>query len=273
MKVKSKSMFSSFKKAFPLVLFMTLVLFSCKTKERMVYFQGEDNRTLVGQPNYTPTFKPDDFLSVVITSSNPESAIPFNYPKELITQAGGGNAGYLIGRPVPAGFLVDADGYVTLPIVGKVLVAGKSRSDVVNELLAIYGQYLKDPVVQIQIQNFKITVLGDVERPGTFQIPNERITILEAIGLAGDLNMTGNRQNILVLRDRNGEKQEFRLDITSKDILTSPVYYLEQNDVVYIEPNSAARSQGTFWRTNSALIISTTSTLFTMVFLIVSRIN
>lgn len=272
MKVKSKSRLSGAWRALPFLMFSVLVLFGCKTKERMIYFQGSDDRAMVGQANYTPTFKPDDFLAVVVTSSNPESAIPFNYPKELITQSAGGNSGYHMGRPIPAGFLVDADGYVTLPVVGKIFVAGKSRTEVVGELLIIYKQYLKDPVVQIQIQNFKVTVLGDVNHPGTFQIPNERITILEAIGLAGDLNMTGARKNILVLRDRNGEKQEFRLDITSKDILTSPVYYLEQNDVVYVEPNAAARSQGTFWRTNSAIIISTTSTLVTMVFLIVSRI-
>jgi polysaccharide export outer membrane protein len=271
MSLKSKNMYLGARSV--LLLFLAVSsLFGCKTKERMVYFQGSSEPTVIGQPNYTPVFKADDFLSVVVTSSNPESAIPFNYPKELITQAGGGNSGYLIGRPIPAGFLVDADGYVTLPIIGKVYVAGKSRSQVVAELLAAYQQYLKDPVVQIQIQNFKITVLGDVNHPGTFQIPNERITILEAIGLAGDLNMTGNRKNILVLRDRNGEKLEYRLDITSNDILVSPVYYLEQNDVVYVEPNGAARSQGTFWRTNSSLIISTTSTLVTMVFLIMSRL-
>jgi len=271
MSVKSKSMYLGARSVLLLLLTVAL-LFGCKTKEQMVYFQGTNETPLVGQPNYTPVFKPDDFLSVVVTSSNPESAIPFNYPKELITQAGGGNAGYHMGRPVPAGFLVDADGYVTLPIIGKIYVSGKSRSQVVAELLAVYQQYLKDPVVQIQIQNFKITVLGDVSQPGTFQIPNERITILEAIGLAGDLNMTGNRKNILVLRDRNGEKSEYRLDITSNEILASPVYYLEQNDVVYIEPNAAARSQGTFWRTNSPLIISTTSTLVTMIVLIVTRL-
>ncbi|MDX1653554.1 MAG: polysaccharide export protein, partial [Brumimicrobium sp.] len=122
--------------------------------------------------------------------------------------------------------------------------------------------------VSIQIQNFKVTVLGDVQSPGTFTIPNERITIIEAIGIAGDLKMTGNRKNLLVLRDRNGVKTEYRIDLTSKNVLNSPVYYLEQNDVIYVEPNAAARSTGTFWRTSGGIIISLTSLVITTVVLI-----
>lgn len=248
---------------FYFVLAFTLLV-GCKTKEKMVYFQGGSAPIVSQQSNYTPVFKSDDFLSVVITSSNPESVIPFNYPKELVAGSAGGNAGYSLGRPVPSGFLVDGDGFVDLPIIGKILVAGKSRTEVINELLFIYKDYLKDPVVHIQIQNYKVTVLGEVLNPGTFQIPNERITVLEAIGLASDLKITGVRNNVLVIRDRNGVKQQFRIDLTSNDILSSPVYYLEQNDVVYVEPNLASRLQGTMLRTGSTIAFSAISVVLSV---------
>ncbi|HNQ20114.1 MAG TPA: SLBB domain-containing protein, partial [Bacteroidales bacterium] len=126
-----------------------------------------------------------------------------------------------------------------------------------------YANYLQHPIVNIHIENFKITVLGEVNHPGTFKIPNERITILEAIGLAGDLKIAGERKNVLVIRDNDGIKTEYRVDLTSTDILYSPVYYLEQNDVVYVEPNYTARRQATVWRTEGSLFISLTSLIVT----------
>jgi polysaccharide export outer membrane protein len=129
-------------------------------------------------------------------------------------------------------------------------------------------EYIKNPVVNIQIQNYKVTVLGDVRNPGTFKIPNERMTILEAIGLAGDLRMTGNRRNVLVIRDVNGVKTEYRLDLTSKAVFSSPAYYLTQNDVVYVEPNTTAQSESTLWRTTGPMFISLTSLVVTTVTLI-----
>lgn len=140
---------------------------------------------------------------------------------------------------------------------------------VVDTIQQLLTGYLKDPTVQIQIQNFKVTVLGDVKAPGTFKIPNERITVLEAIGLAGDLKMTGVRKNVLVIRDSSGIKQEFRIDLTKKDVFQSPVYYLKQNDVIYVQPNAAGRSEGTVWKTTGTIFISLTSLVVTTLALIV----
>lgn len=256
-----------FKHIIALLLLATLAV-SCSTRKKMVYFQtaGADS-TAAAPANYTPVFKTDDFLAVVVSAEDPETAIAFNFPSGLIQQ-GGGMGGYMQGMPQRTGYLVDTEGNVDLPIIGKVSTAGKDRNTLTQELQNKYTEYLKHPVVNIQIQNFKVTVLGDVARPGTFLIPNERITLLEAIGLAGDLNMTGERNNVLVIRDRNGVKTEYRLDLTTKEVLTSPVYYLEQNDVVYVEPNSAARSQGTMWRTTGPLFISLTSLVITTIVLI-----
>jgi polysaccharide export outer membrane protein len=108
-----------------------------------------------------------------------------------------------------------------------------------------------------------------VRAPGTYNIPNERITVLEAIGLAGDLRLTGLRNNVLVIRDENGKKTEYRLDLTSKSVFASPAYYLTQNDVVYVEPNSAARSESTIWRTTGSIFISLTSLVITTITLII----
>ena len=233
----------------------------------MVYFQtaGTDS-TAVAPANYTPVFKTDDFLSILVTAEDPETAVPFNFPSAGVREPI--NFSYTTGTPSRTGYLIDEEGNVDLPIIGKVKVAGLSRTTVNSILQEKYKEYLKHPVVNIQIQNFKVTVLGEVARPGTFQIPNERITLLEAIGLAGDLKITGERNNVLVIRDRNGVKTEYRLDLTTKEVLTSPVYYLEQNDVVYVEPNSASRSQGTLWRSAGPLFISLTSLVITTIVLI-----
>jgi polysaccharide export outer membrane protein len=228
----------------------------CKTREKMVYFQNQNAEIINGLKNYTPAFKPDDLLQVVVTSSNPEAAIPFNVPKELIRQGGANMPTYANGMAIQLGYLVDEEGYVDLPVIGRFKFGGKTRSQAIAELTKIYEQYFPYPVVNIQIQNFKVTVLGDVNMPGSFNIPNERITLIEALGIAGDLKITGNRKNILVIRDNNGQKEEFRVDITNTAFMASPVYFLQQNDVVYVEPNLAARSQGTFLRSNSSTIIS-----------------
>ena len=244
------------------ILLLLLATVSCNSYKRMVYFQGETTE-ITGPANYTPVFKTDDFIAVVVTAEDPETAIPFNFPSTGVREPI--NFGYTIGTPSRTGYLVDAQGNIDLPIIGKIHVEGKDRMTLTAELQAKYAEYLKHPVVNIQIQNFKVTVLGEVTRPGTFQIPNERITLLEAIGLAGDLRITGERNNVLVIRDNNGVKTQFRIDLTKKELLASPVYYLEQNDVVYVEPNNASRSQGTLWRSAGPLFISLTSLVVTTI--------
>lgn len=245
-----------------------LLLSSCATKEKMVYFQdnSNDSTTISGHTTYTPVLKKDDFISVIITADDHEAAIPFNFPVQESRNLS--SNGYTQGNPVKSGYLIDEEGFVSLPVLGKVHVAGMSRMEATSMLETMYQEYLTNPVVNIHIDNYKITVLGDVVKPGTFKIPNERITILEAIGLAGDLNITGERTNILVIRDQDGKKMTYRLDLTSSDILSSPAYYLQQNDVVYVEPNSAARSQGTFWRTSGSILISVTSLIVTTISII-----
>lgn len=232
----------------------------------MVYFQSPQTDSLSrANVGFTPTFKSDDFLSIMINAEDPEAAKMYNLPVLMTTQ----NQGYTMGNPAPYGYLIDAAGNISLPILGKLKAAGKSRMQLETEITEMLKDHLKSPTVQIQILNFKVTVLGDVKTPGTYKIPNERITVLEALGLAGDLKMSGVRNNVLVIRDSSGVRSEFRLDLTKKDLFSSPAYYLQQNDLVYVEPNAAGRSEGTVWRTTGAIFISLTSLVVTSIALIV----
>ena len=244
---------------------IAILFSSCKTREKLVYFQTDFTDSVSLFKNYTPTIRTDDFLLISVSCDDMESAVPFNFPVNATQNL---NNGYLIGNPAPFGYLVDENGEVKLPVVGKLKLADLTRMQATEVIENKLKEYLKNPVVNIQIQNYKITVLGEVKTPGTFKIPNERITILEAIGLAGDLKPTGVRKNVLVVRDINGQKKEYRIDLTKKDIFSSPVYYLMQNDVVYIEPNPTARYESTLIGRTASIFISVTSLIITTIVLI-----
>ena len=235
---------------------------SCKTKEKVVYFQGnQTDSTLV---KYQTVLQTDDIVSIIVTADDPASAQQFNIFSEGVTQPQ--NNGYTTGNPSRLGYLIDKDGFINFPVLGKVKLGGLERSEATSILEQKIAAYINAPVVQLQIENFKITVLGDVSKPGTFKIPNERITLLEAIGLSGDLEITGVRNNVLVIREQNGIRTEYRVDLTSKDLFASPVYYLKQNDVVYVEPNLSARTESTFFRNNSGVFVSIVSVIVSSIY-------
>jgi len=252
--------------SFFLLLTTLLFLTSCHTHKKLVYFQNEIGGE--GHTNYTPTLKADDFVSIVVSGEDPEAVAAFNLPVAVGISTSA-NSGYTQGNPEKMGYLIDANGHVQLPVLGNIALAGMNRMEATTLLQEKLSAYLNNPVVNIQILNFKVTVLGEVGKPGTFKVPNERITLLEAIGLAGDLKITGVRKNVLVIRDNQGEKQEFRVDLTDNTLFNSPVYYLQQNDVVYVEPNTASRSNSTIWKTTGSVFISLTSLVITTVALIV----
>lgn len=249
-----------------IIPFALIVLFaSCQTHKKLVYFQNEINGAAI--TNYTPILKTDDFISIDVSGEDPLAVAAFNLPVQEGFRAPT-NSGYSQGNPERSGYLIDANGNVQLPVLGQLKLAGMNRMDATTMIQEKLSAYVNNPVVNIQILNFKITVLGEVANPGTFKIPNERITILEAIGLAGDLKITGIRKNVLVIRDNNGEKQEFRLDLTDKELFNSPIYYLQQNDVIYVEPNTASRANSSLWKTTGTVFISLTSLVITTIALI-----
>ncbi|NRA10391.1 MAG: polysaccharide biosynthesis/export family protein [Crocinitomicaceae bacterium] len=251
-----------------ITLILFLLLSSCGTYDKLVYFQDGD--IIGGELNcqsYTPTFQPDDLLSISIMSENPIDAEPFNLPAELTTLSKSNN-GYYNGIPSSGGYLVDSLGNVSLPIIGIIQISGMTRIEASEFILKKLEHFLVKPSIQISILNFKITVLGDVRAPGTFKIPNERITILESLGLAGDLNITGNRKNVAVIRNEGATKNLYIIDLTSNSMFTSPVYYLNQNDVVYVEPNQAKRLGSTTGYKFCSFIISISSVFFTLTILL-----
>lgn len=250
-----------------LVSFVFLFTTSCVSKSKINYFQNkstisDSTKLSAVNKSFTPIFKVDDFISVDVSAINEESIKPFLL---LSSNSNAQVPAYANGIAAHAGYLIDANGEIMLPIIGKIKLAGLNRIEATELIQTKLSEYILNPVVNIRIQNFKITVLGDVKNPGSFTIPNERITLLEAIGIAGDLNMTGVRETVLVIRDLNGVKTQFTVDLTSNAVFQSPVYYLEQNDVVYVEPNRPKR--------NSSLISSTTGVFISITSLIVTTIT
>lgn len=253
------------RKVVTLLLITPLILSSCGNRKKIVYFQnGESTENL--DRYLTPKLEIGDVLSIEVTGADHEIAAPFNQA-ELVRQ-GNQIGSYENGIPATYGYLIAPDSTVSLPIVGKIKLAGLNRTNAVKEVEKKISAYLESASVSIRILNFKVTVLGEVKNPGTFSIPNERVSILEAIGIAKDLKITGERKNILVIRHIDGQKTEHRIDLTSKDVFQSPVYYLKQNDVVYVEPNRRARYDASILRTAGGAIISATSLIISTMVLI-----
>lgn len=246
-----------------IVLGFFLIFSSCASKKKMVYFQGNLNPSASNE-NYNPVLHCDDFISVIVMGMDPETVKPFNIPVQSNMVTSGG---YAVGAQTAPGYLVDVNGNIDFPIIGKIKVAGLTRSTVIDSLKSKLKPHLTNPTILIRILNYKVTVLGEVNNPGTFTIPNERITLPEALGIAGDLKITGKRKNVLVIRDIDGKKTEYRIDLTSKDLFSSPVYYLNQNDVVYVEPNRSKINSAALNQANAGVIISVVSILISLIVL------
>lgn len=246
---------------FYVCLFLVLLFNSCTSKKELVYFQG--NKVLgdtAANISYTPVFHRDDLLSITVSGIDAEAIKPFNLPTGNINST---LSSYINGTAAMAGYLVDADGTIDFPVIGIIKVAGLNRMEATSLIREKLKTYVKNPIVNMRILNFKVTVLGEVKNPGTFNIPNERITLPEALGIAGDMTITGVRNNVLVMRDVNGKKTEIRVDMSSKQVFTSPVYYLDQNDLVYVEPNRAKVNSSLINASNTGIVISVVSLLVT----------
>lgn len=248
---------------FSLSVFTIILISNCTYKKKLIYFQGALGGTETNK-NYTPVLRSDDLLSITVLSLDEIASKPFNLPINTINQNIGG---YSQGAPTGPGYLIDGEGNIDFPIIGKIKLGGLTRAAAIEHIKDQLKPYLNSPSVLIRILNYKITVLGEVRNPGTFTIPNERITLPEAIGIAGDLQITGVRNNVLVIRDIEGKKTETRVDLTKKDMFSSPVYYLQQNDVVYVEPNRAKINSAAINTSNVSLVVSVISLLITMVVL------
>lgn len=238
-----------------LIVISSILLTGCASRKDIVYFQGESASPESIANKYTPTIQPDDQLVITVSGRDFETTKPFNQVNYYYQREGDVRQ---------QSYLVDAEGSIEFPVLGKVELGGLTRTEAIAKMKSLLSEYVIDPGVIINIINFRITVLGEVRNPGTYPLENERITILEALGLAGDLTINGVRNNVLVIRETDEKKEFYRVDLTSDSVINSPVYYLKQNDVVYVEPNKAQINSSTYSR-NTSVIIAIASLIITVI--------
>jgi polysaccharide export outer membrane protein len=243
-----------------LALLLSLCISGCKTYDKTVYFQQSKSSTpaVAGVSNDGQVrLEAGDMLSIIITCDDSQLAIPFNILPQYSPQTI--NNGYSNGIPATQGYLISPKGEVDLPQVGTVAIAGMTLTEAKEEISKRLTQYLSHPIVQLRILNFKVTVLGDVRSPGTFTIPNDRLNLFEALALAGDLNITGQRQNIVLIRTKDNKPERFLIDLTNGALVSNDLFQLKQNDIIYVEPNAAARLNSTLLKQSSSIVLPTIS--------------
>lgn len=229
-----------------LIICLIACLTACKTPEKINYIQDvEPGVTQPIESRQSIIIQPKDMLSIIVSTKDPELAAMFNMSVQA-NRAGVPVESYKSNQYL-SGYVVDNNGDIDFPVLGKIHAAGLSRwalqEKIAQELTE--RDLLKDMVVTVEFMNFKVSVLGEVKNPGTYSIEGDKVTILEAIAMAGDLTIYGLRNEVYVIREENGERQNFKLDLRSKDIFNSPAYYLRQNDIIYVQPNEVRAGQST----------------------------
>lgn len=247
------------------VILTGLLITSCASREKIAYYQNIDQTEIVNK-KFETKIKNDDLLMIIVSAQDPVAVQPFNLMSNLTVdptnQAGGGQRQQQL-------YLVDDNGFIDFPTLGKIEVANKTKAQIISELQNKISKYVINPIINLRIMNYKVTVQGEVKMPGTHTINSERITLMEAIALSGDLTNYGKRDNILVLREENGEIKSHRVDLTKADFINSDFYYLKQNDVVYVEPNKVAANSSavgpnvSIYMTAISLLLTTTALILT----------
>lgn len=224
-----------------LILCMIFCSVSCVNTKKAAYFYGINDTTISSPYSKIPepVIYQNDILTISVSSPNPEADIIFNAPNTMLTQSGGGAAGSL--GSSTSGYLVNPEGAIQFPMIGTIKVAGLTKTEVKSLITKtlVDKKLLVDPIVSIRIINFRVTVMGEVRLPSVVTVPSEKMSLLEALGMAGDLTVFAKRDNILLIREENGQKIIRRINLNSKDLLTSQYYYLKSNDIVYVEANAA----------------------------------
>src|ERR1035437_9171361 len=255
------------KKIISILLTFIVLLTSCTSRKKVVYFQAaaaaKDIEQLDVQQKHISKLQVGDILGIMVSSLSPEASAMFN-PYTNPTSGQNSQSTNTILLPTP-GYLIDEDGFITLPLIGKLKVAGLSTKEVTAQITEKLNQYLAQPTVYVRILNFKIAVLGEVNRPSVYTIPNEKVTLPEALSLAGDLTIFGKRNNILIIRDVEGKRDFARIDITKRDFFNSPYYYLKANDMVYVEPKKRKITSGNLTLQLLPMVLSTISILFVII--------
>jgi len=244
------------------LLFSLALLASCSSRKEIVYFQGaeklDNTKSLM---KFEPVIEVNDILSINVSSLNDEVVEPFQLNLGGQQSGGGGSQ-----SQVPQGYLVDIDGNIQFPVLGKIPVANKSRSELEAFLTTEIKAYVTDAVVAVRIINFRVIVLGEAGSETVVEVENERMSIPELFASVGGISYNGKRKNILVIREADGVRSVGRVDITSADVFSNPYYYLKQNDIVYVEPTYRTVKSAGFITSYTGLI-SLGTTIIGLMFL------
>lgn len=249
-----------------------IILSSCSTNKKIAYFQDVPDSIYRAASHISagaftdPVIQPNDILQVSILTLDPAA-------NNILTTANTSSFSVQPGSSVVSGtpqaisgFLVDSRGYIELPVIGKIRLAGLTTAIARDSIHNAVSRFYKDPVINVRFTNFSITVLGEVARPATYVVPSEKVSVIDAIGMAGDLTIFGKRENVLLVRDSAGQKQFIRFNLNSSQTFLSPYYYLRQGDVVYVEPNKAkVASSDARGSRNIALIASGLSVIIALI--------
>lgn len=253
----------------------TLLLISCSSYKRVPYLldtQTSNNLQDIA-PMYDARIMPKDLLTITVNTTDPEAAAPFNLTVQSAVNVSRSTS--LIQQPILQQYLVSNEGTIDFPVLGRLQVSGLTKSETENLIREKLGTYLKEsPIVTVRMANYKISVLGEVARPGMFTINNEKVNIFEALALAGDLTIWGVRDNIKLIReDAAGKREVISLNLNKSDIITSPYYYLQQNDILYVTPNKTkAKNSGigqstSLWFSATSILVSIANIIVTFLVL------
>ena len=245
-----------------ILFFLGAISFSCVSPKKIVYFQNlSEGQAILDTLQSASKIQPDDLLSIVVSASDLDAVRPFNLISEArpIVDGLGANVNTANNTQQQA-YLTAQDGTIDFPILGNIKVAGLSRTELSEMLQNRISEYVKNPIVTIRVLNFKVSLLGEVTAPGTYHFNGERLSLPAALGLAGDMTIYGRRDNVLVIRDDGRTKKYHYLDLRDSEVLNSEFYYLQQNDVIYVEPNRAQVQSSSFNR-NTAIYVSIASLL------------
>lgn len=249
------------------ILLISLLFTSCVNTRKVIYFNNVQDTTFYsGNANKQIPIRSNDILSIIISSANAEASIPFNLQNNFVNRAT-----TVTGNSIESGgYLVNSDGNIELPILGQVKAAGFTKEQLRQNItnLILEKKLLIDPIVNIRFLNYEVTVLGEVNHPTVIPVPNEKISMLKAIGLAGDLTIYGKRDNVLLIREENGKKITRHIDLNSSNFFNSPYYYLQPNDVIYVEPNKQKAATATRNPNILPIVLSSLS----LVFIVLDRV-
>ena len=253
---------------------MILVLGSCGSVKNVAYFKNADSISLAASRGlYEAKIMPKDELTITVVTTDPRASVPFNLAVTATLGAGGVLS---TGGSTLQGYLVDNNGDIQFPVVGKIHVAGLTKNqcqDLVKEKIKPYLAEKENPIVTVRMSSYRVTIAGEVSSPGVVYVPTEKMSIVEALASRGDLTIYGKRDNVMLIReDAKGEKHVHRLNLNDANIINSPYYYLQQNDIVYVEPNKV-KAQNSAIGSSTNLLISIVGTLMSLGSIIISVVK